>query len=125
MRFSLLILCLLISSCTCNEKTDSKPIQLEDTLTEIPFDKEKWSFKKDQSYPYREKMLNNVIFNDALRKLKRTELIEQLGEPTKVNNEYVYYLIEKNSLLFVTLNASTLVIKFKEDDTVDWMKIHE
>ena len=98
---------------------------MDTNLAEISFDKEKWKVKKGHAYPYRERMLNNVIFNDSLRSLKRNELIETLGEPTRTNNEYVYYLIEESKALFVTLHASTLVIKFKEDDSVEWMKIHE
>ena len=126
MRFTFFILFLFISSCSCNKESKEKSNPKKDKEpTEISFDKEKWSVKKGQSYPYREKMLNNLIFNDSLRGLKRVEIIEQLGEPSRTNNEYVYYLIEKNKAFFFTLNSRTLVIKFKEDDTVEWMKIHE
>lgn len=92
---------------------------------EILFDKAKWNTKKGASYPYREKMLNNVIYNDSLRTLKREAVIEYLGEPTRVQDEYAYYLIEKKKALVLTLTARTLVIKFNEDDKVEWMKIHE
>jgi hypothetical protein len=126
MRFTIFMLFLFISSPSCNEENEAKVEEkIVDIATEISFDKEQWSTKKGQTFPSREKMLNNVIYNDSLRSLKRTELLEQLGEPLRTNNEYVYYLIEKNKALFMTLRTRTLVIKFKEDDTVEWMKIHE
>lgn len=126
MRFTIFILFLFISSCSCNNEGEEKPKAKElDSTMEISFDKDKWNIKKGHSFPYRDKMLNNVIYNDSLRALKKNELIEQLGEPSRVNNEYVYYLIEKKKALFMTLHSKTLVIKFKEDDSVEWMKIHE
>jgi hypothetical protein len=114
-----------LSGCTCNDKSqEQQPIETAPS-PDFPFDKEKWSIKEGHSYPFRERMLNNVIFNDSLRQLKRVDLIDLLGTPSRVNNEYLYYLIEENKLLVMTLNTRTLVIKFKEDDTVEWMKVHE
>lgn len=126
MRFYLLILILFFSSCSCNneqQKVTPQKEVLEES--ELAFDRVKWNMKEGVSYPYREQMLNNVIYNDSLRALNQKDVIAHLGEPSRVQDNYVYYLLEEKKVLMLTLTARTLVIKFNEEDRVEWMKIHE
>jgi len=95
---------------------------------EIAFDKDKWLEKKGNYYPYRNEMLDSVLLSSFVRSLDKKEIIQQLGEPSyyRDNKNYLYYLIKKKTLLGIwTLHTKTLVIKLKDGETVDWIKVHE
>lgn len=124
MKIHHLICFLLISSCTCNStnKTPTPPIDKEEL--EMAFDFEKWNLKNGNIYPFREQMVNSILFDDSLRQLSKDEIVETLGEPNRQTGEYIYYEIERSKLLFMTMYTRTLVIKF-DGQRVEWMKVHE
>lgn len=95
---------------------------------EVVFDKDKWLEHKGGYYPFRDGMLESVLHTDLVRSLNNKEIIQLLGEPTyyRENKNYLYYLIKKKTLLGVwTLHTKILVIKLKDDKTVEWIKIHK
>ena len=57
--------------------------------SEMVFDKAKWRTKDGADYPYRDKMLNDVVYNDTVRTLNKDEILDLLGEPS-------YYRSNKN-----------------------------
>ena len=64
--FSFSILCIILISCE----------------SETKFDKFGWSKKSDlNSFPNREKMLNDLMKNYKIKGLKYSEIIDLLGEP--------------------------------------------
>lgn len=101
------------------------PEQGEKEAKKTTFDPEKWSIKKGQDYPYREQMYLDIAYNDTVRTLSKTELTALLGEPDRIQEGHLYYQISQSRLGFWPLHTRTLVIKVKEDDSIEWIKIHE
>jgi hypothetical protein len=95
--------------------------------SELAFDKTKWTTKDGADYPYRDKMLNDVVYNDTIRALNKDEILDLLGEPSyyRNNNNFLHYRISEKRLGPWTLHTKTMVIKLLKDSTIDWIKIHE
>lgn len=89
------------------------------------FDKVKWGMKDGDTYEYRGLMLKDVVYNDTIRDLNESELIDLLGQPDRINENHLYYNISRKGLGAFTLNQKTMVVKIKVDSTIAWIKIHE
>jgi hypothetical protein len=76
-------------------------------------------------YPFRDKMLNDIVYNDTIRSLNKEQILDLLGQPDRTNEDYLYYLVAQKRLFFWPLHTKTMVIKFKENITIDWIKVHE
>jgi hypothetical protein len=106
----------------CNsEVSDSNPEKVD---TQIAFEKGKWNKKIDGTYPYRHQMLDDILYQDTIRKLTRQEVLNLLGEPERVNGDYLYYLISQNKIGLWPIQTKTLVIKFADEERVEWIKLH-
>ena len=92
---------------------------------EMAFDKKKWKTKDGADYPYRDKMIDDVVYNDTIRALDKDEILDLLGEPDRINENHLYYMIAQKRLGFWPLHTKTLVIKLSDDNSVDWIKVHE
>jgi hypothetical protein len=123
-RTCLLVLFLWGWSCTTEKKEKYDQVTPE-TAVKSTFNKEKWSVKEGEDYPYRAQMLEEIVYNDTIRTLHKNEILALLGEPDRTNEGHLYYLIAQKRLGFWTLHSKTLVIKLSDDDTIDWIKIHE
>jgi len=97
----------------------------KESSTQIPFDKTKWSIKEDLDYPYRNQMVNEILYSDSLRTLQKEGLINLLGQPDYSREEHLYYRINETRLGAWILHTKTIVIKLSEDDSVEWIKLHE
>jgi hypothetical protein len=93
--------------------------------TRMEFESTKWKEKKDRDYPHRAAMLDDLVDNEKLKKLKRDEVINMLGEPDRSDTLYLFYRVAQKRLYSWPIHTTTLVIKFKEDSTVHWVKIHQ
>jgi len=126
MKLKVFIISLFICCLAC--KTD-KEINVEnqknDEDSEIVFDKEKWKIKEGKDYPYRDKMINDIVYNDTIRTLKKDQLLELLGEPDYIREGHLYYRINETRLGNWTFKTKTMVIKLKEGTSIEWIKIHE
>jgi hypothetical protein len=110
----------------CNRaQEESTVVDMSATATEVKFDKTKWGTKEGSDYPYRELMLQDIVYNDTIRELTKDELLELLGEPDRSNEGHLYYMISQKKLGFWPIKTKTLVIKLFEDNTIEWLKIHE
>ena len=90
------------------------------------FEQTKWKTKENGKYSFRDQMLNEVLYSDSIRTLTKQQVIDMLGEPDRVNENYLYYTISKTKLGSWTLKSKTLVIKITDDeDVVEWIKLHE
>lgn len=121
-RISILILFLSIFAC----KNDKKSIDNngEEENKEITFNKNKWQEKVNDLYPYRDLMLKDVVYNDTIRTLNKEELLELLGEPDRINEGHLYYLITQTRLGAWPIQTKTMVIKLTDKEGIEWIKIH-
>jgi len=95
------------------------------TKTQIEFDKTKWNTKNDHEYPYRDKMVQDLITNDKFKRLKIHEVLDLLGPPDRKERNYLYYKIAQKRLGFIPLHTKSLAIKLANDSTVEWREVHE
>ena len=116
LQFILAIIILFFSACN-HKKQEAKSEK---------FDKTKWAIQEGSTYPYRDAMLNDLIANKRLTGTKRNEILNMLGEPSKIDTNYIFYRINQTKLGEVfTLHTKTLVIEFAEDGTARTSKIHQ
>lgn len=112
---------------SCNTKTIEDNVSAGKTgaETRMEFESTKWKEKKDRDYPYRAAMLDDLIDNDKLKKLKHNEILDLLGEPDRSDSLYLFYRVDQKRLYSWPIHTTTLVIKLKEDNTVHWVKVHK
>ena len=111
-------------ACTPKREKHSENEQKEPVI-EIEFEKSKWKLKQGKDYPYRDSMLHYVVYNDSIRALNKAEIVTLLGDPDRINENYLYHTIAQKRIGSWPLHTKTLVIKFKRDDSIEWIKIHE
>ena len=94
--------------------------------SEMAFDQEKWQMKEGKDYPYREKMLNTILYNDSIRSLSKSEILVLLGKPSyyREDKSYLHYRIKEQRLFSWKLHTQTMVIKLTEQDSIEWIKVH-
>lgn len=92
---------------------------------EVAFDKTKWEAKEGKDYPFRESMLNDILYGDTVRSQTGDGVLDLLGKPDRTNEDYLYYMIAQKRIGSWPLHTKTLVIKLTENDTVEWIKIHD
>jgi len=124
MKIGVFAIMLFVLCVACNN--DNEHIKM-DTENEIKFDDQKWKLKEGDDYPYRDKMLNDIVYNDSVRSLNKDEILDLLGEPSyyRENKNFLYYRVTESRLLSWVLHSKTMVIKLSEDNKIDWIKIHE
>ena len=92
------------------------------------FDKNKWAFRDDMEYPYRNNMLNDLTTNYKLVGLKYSELINLLGGPSYRDSFSLTYhvLINYDGIdedyiknLDIIFNRDSMITAFKIDE---WRK---
>lgn len=71
-------------------------------------------------------MLSDLINNFKLKGIKKHEVLNLLGKPTRVDSNYIFYIVDQTFFadISVPLHTKSLVIKFA-NDTVEWRKIKE
>lgn len=114
-----LTICVILLSLCCSCKDDSSK-----SADQLAFDIAKWSQKENDLYKYRSQMADEVLYNDTIRSLNRLQLVSLLGTADKEVDNHLYYELDRKKLGFWTLEASFLVVKFKDSITVEWIKIH-
>ena len=118
MKIKFLLPILLLHLTACNPKKQ------EDQLEK--FDKVKWAIQEGDNYPYRDAMVMDLIGNKRLTGTKRHDILNILGEPSKIDTNYIFYRIDETKFGEVlTLHTKTLAIEFAPDSTVRTSRIHE
>ncbi len=119
------ILLLFLCCFACNKASEEQPDEvIIETKTEFKFDKVKWRSKDDKDYPYRDQMVDDILYNEAVRALKKDGVIELLGAPDRYNDGHLYYQISQKRIGSWPLKTKTLVIKLSEDESIEWIKLH-
>ena len=124
LRMALLILLVSFLSCNTDRQENTNNVK-EEADSEMVFNEDKWKTKEGADYPYRDLMLNNIVYNDTVRSLSKDEIINLLGDPDRIHEDHFYYMIAQKRLLSWPLHTKTMVIKFYDDNTIEWIKIHE
>ena len=114
---SIIIICFLVFNSDKNEGSNGVGI-------EATFDADSWRIKEGNNYPHRSLMVDDILYNDTVRSLSKNEIIDLLGEPDRINEDHLYYLIDQTQVGAWPLKTKTLVIKIAEDNTIDWIKTH-
>jgi hypothetical protein len=119
MKIRILMLFLFICCFSC-KNTSEETIEKEkrELKNQMAFDKTKWKTKDGMDYAYRNKMLPYLMSNDTLKRLKKDGVIDLLGQPDRIDNEYLFYTIVQERIQFFPLHTKTLVIKLSNDGTV-------
>ena len=103
----------------CNEDPEQQ------MAAQAVFDEIKWKTRQGKDYPFRKDMLKDLMNNHGLRKLKRNEIIELLGEPTRIDTNYLFYRVEQKKIGLLPFHTTTMVIQLARDSTVNWIKVHK
>ena len=92
--------------------------------TEVAFDRELWLTRDGTNFPHRESMYKSLFENDTLKKLKKDQVLQMLGEPTRIDNLHLFYRITEDRVGMMIMRTKTLVIKLREDDSVEKVMVH-
>ncbi len=126
MKMRVLLLLILYACLACKDKNKEHPENVKKEVEEVmKFDKEKWNVMDGSNYVYRDKMLEDLVYNVTLKGLKRDEILDLLGEPDRTDSSYLFYTIAEPRMFFITLHQKALVIKLAMDSTVEWRKIYK
>ncbi len=122
-----IVIILLISGCfSCNSTPEQNAgNEAKGSPSEMKFDQAKWQIKEGYHYPYRDQMVDDLLYTDRLRVLEKDEIIDLLGKPNRTDSLFLFYTISQKRLFFFPLHTKTMVIKLSDDNTVDWIKLHE
>ncbi|MGI0108139.1 hypothetical protein [Salinimicrobium sp. WS361] len=125
---TILIYFLLLACCLSCKPENDKNFLASEKIAETPaisFDAEKWHFKDGFNYPYRNSMLKDLMEDTNFRKLKKPEVLDLLGEPTRVDTNYLFYRVREKRFGLVPFHTKTMVMKFTVADSIEWIRIHE
>src|SRR5688572_25408591 len=120
MKFFMAFAAILMIVCACNNQGRQSGANLPGEK----FDPVKWKIKEGEDYPFREKMVKDLVYNVTLKGTKHEQLIQLLGPPDRVDSSYLFYRVFQKRINFFPLSTKTLVIKLTKDSTVEWRKIH-
>lgn len=120
-----LIIGLLVLHLACTHKNqDVIGNENQKPSGSMVFDKTKWKIKDGSVYIYRIKMIDDIVYNDTIRTLSKDQIINLFGVPERNKENHLYYLVSQKKLGFWVLNSKFLVFKFKENNTIEWVKIY-
>ena len=117
MQLNPLLLVLALCCIACNNDKAKKTGS--DTSTAIKFDTAKWRIKNGDDYPYRDELLKYLTTNNKLKGWKKDSVVVFLGQPDKIDSNYLFYRIAQKRIGFFPLHIKTLVIKLAADSTVE------
>lgn len=128
MKLAVLMLCLLVPCFACKPDLTEKTKHESDIVkSDSTFNPVKWKTKEGDDYPYRSEMLDDIVYNDTIRSLNRKEILDLLGEPSyyREDKNFLHYEIAQKRLGSWPLSTKVMIVKFLDDNTIDWIKIHE
>ena len=73
---------------------------------------------------YRNQMVEDVLYNDTIRTLRKDQILDVLGAPSKEVSGHFYYDVSKKQIGPWTVKARSLVVKFNDLDSIEWIKLY-
>jgi hypothetical protein len=123
LRISILFLFICTS---CSDADNTRPFKAgDDNEEKIKFEKTQWQVKDFEDYPFRNAMLDDLIDSRIIKPLNKDQILELLGQPDRINENYLYYRVAQTRLGAWPLHTKTLVIKIPEDGSENLVMIHE
>ena len=92
------------------------------------FDKDKWAYRGDMEFPYREEMLTDLLESHPLRGLSYSQLINTLGKPDQVgstNYQVNYDILTEYGSDIDPIHSKLLEISLSTDSMVTGHKVQE
>ena len=114
---------MLFTVLSCKDN-DNEQAADKNTAANVRFDNLKWQTREGELYPFREKMLQDLMDNGKLKGLSKPQLLEKLGPPDRENENYLYYLVSQQKVGILALNTKTLVIRLSPENVVEAVLIH-
>lgn len=99
----------------------------EERANGIEFNEAQWKTKDGDNYPYRNSMLGTMVSKENLptwKKMSKQELFKTLGQPDRINGNYLYYKVNGEKIGFMTFRTIALVIQLN-DSTENIIRIYE
>lgn len=109
----------------CNASPEKPESDQPQDSVAVLFDPVKWKIQKEEDFPYRKDMIDDLIASSRLKKLSKEEVMQLLGPPTRTDSSYLFYQVEQTRLFMWPLHTTTLVIKLSGDSTENQVMIHE
>lgn len=125
LKITPLISIILLCCIACGSREDNAGKENEEISSPLVFDEAKWKTKEGEDYPYRDRMLNDVLYNDTVRTLGKDEILDLLGKPDRINENHLYYQIAQKRIASWPLHTKSMVIKLSGEDSIEWIKVHE
>ena len=94
----------------------------------LKFNKSNWEVKEDWDYPYRDRMLNDLVKNHKLVGLTYGQLIDSLGPPANTGNDsgsVSYEITTRFKSDIDPTSGKNLYIKLNPESVVTSYKISE
>ena len=121
-----LLLIFILSCCVPDAETGNYPYSGgEKPKSELIFDKAKWNVKEGREYKYRDKMVNDVVYNDTIRQLNKDQILELLGKPDRQTDYHLYYTVKQKRIGNWPLHTKSIAVKLTDQNKIEWIKIHE
>ncbi len=91
------------------------------------FDSEKWKIEEDlRTYPFREKMVDDIIQNKKFIGLNFSQILDSLGQPTLLENMQIFYLVKTDYGTDIDpVYSRDLVLTINKDSVVTGVSIKE
>lgn len=110
---------------TCKQGNDNKDLENDSQNSKINFESHSWKLQEKMDFPFREAMVDDLMKSRLLKPLDSLEIINLLGEPTRANLNYLYYMVKQERIGLFPLHTKTLVIELSLDSTENRIMIHE
>lgn len=93
---------------------------------DMRFEQQRWQLREDIEYPYRNRMLSDLIGNYRLKGCKHDELIQRLGMPDfSESNSITYKIVEDYGTDIDPVYTKNLVLDFNRDSIVTGIRVEE
>lgn len=93
-------------------------------LGKMEFNTKQWAEGTDGVYPYREKMVDDLLKRYDWEGMPRTEVEALLGKPQSGDSLNYVYMMYQKKIGFFRAFTHALVVKFREDGVVKKVVIY-
>jgi hypothetical protein len=115
----LLTLLILMTLFSCRRDAEIESLQ------KMEFNTKQWVEGTDGVYPYREKMVDDLLKRYDWEGMPRAEVEALLGKPGSGDSLNYVYMMYQKKVSFFRLHTHALVVKFREDGVVKKVVIYK